>query len=656
MEFFYISLLTLFVLLVSISFKFFYKSESGTGAKLPPGKTGWPVVGESLEFLSTGWKGHPEKFIFDRMSKYSPQVFRTSLLGEKAAVFCGAAGNKFLFSNENKLVQAWWPASVDKVFPSSNQNHSSSKEEAIKMRRMLPNFFKPEALRGYIGIMDQITQRHFASGWDNKDEVVVFPLAKRFTFWLACRLFLSIEDPNHVEKFADPFDLLASGLISIPIDLPGTPFRRAINASNHIRKELTLIIKQRKIDLAEGKATPTQDILSHMLLATDEDGKFMTELDIADKILGLLIGGHDTASSACTFIVKYLAELPEVYDKVYNEQMEIAKTKAPGELLNWDDIQKMKYSWNVACEVLRLSPPLQGAFREAVSDFMYSGFTIPKGWKLYWSAMSTHRNPEFFPEPLKFDPSRFEGSGPAPYTFVPFGGGPRMCPGKEYARLEILVFMHHLVKKFKWEKVIPEEKIIVNPMPIPEKGLPVEMVFDVTLNGIRRVRVSQGNLKEFQGSHKDEQGRVGQVFNQQVIALSRNERVGMGQQIGNEIQRLVREASYFGAVKDTDAAYWDQIREGKQVGIDPLLQTNGFLKSINVDPVQEAYSEESSGDCLSISSEELAGNFDSKSVQFEAVKDYFKPKHNFPLTIDVSPRISAEQQLAYTMYSKANNA
>ncbi|CAI9766627.1 unnamed protein product [Fraxinus pennsylvanica] len=470
MEFLYVSLIGLFVPLVIF---FFYKNKSSSSGTHPPGKTGWPVVGETLEFLTTGWKGYPEKFIYDRMAKYSSKVFRTHLLGEKAAVFCGAAGNKFLFSNENKLVQAWWPASFDKVFPSSNQ--TSSKEEAIKMRKMLPNFLKPEALQRYIGIMDHIAQRHFADDWENKNEIVAFPLAKKFTFWLACRLFVSVEDPNHVAKFADPFDLLASGLISLPIDLPGTPFNRAIKASNFIRKELVAIIKQRKLDLAEGKASPTQDILSHMLLTSDENGKFMHELDIADKILGLLIGGHDTASSACTFIIKFLAELPEVYEGVYKEQIEISKSKAPGELLNWEDIKKMKYSWNVACEVMRLAPPLQGAFREAITDFMYSGFKIPKGWKLYWSANSTHRNPEFFPEPLKFDPSRFDGSGPAPYTFVPFGGGPRMCPGKEYARLEILVFMHHLVKRFKWEKIIPDEKIVVNPMPIPAKGLPVRL-------------------------------------------------------------------------------------------------------------------------------------------------------------------------------------
>lgn len=103
----------------------------------------------------------------------------------------------------------------------------------------------------------------------------------------------------------------------MPIDLPGTPFNKAIKAAKDIRKELLKIIRERKVDLGEGKATARQDILSHMLLTCDENGEFMNELDIADKILGLLIGGHDTASAACTFLVKYLAELPHIYDAVY---------------------------------------------------------------------------------------------------------------------------------------------------------------------------------------------------------------------------------------------------------------------------------------------------------------------------------------------------
>ncbi|XP_057475420.1 cytochrome P450 716A75-like [Actinidia eriantha] len=460
-------------LLFSLSLTILFKSKSKAAGNLPPGNTGLPFIGESIEYLSRGRKGEPEKFIVERMAKFSPHAFKTSLFGAQTIVMCGAPGNKHLFSNENKLVTAWWPSSINKVFPSSNQ--TSSNDEMKKMRKLLPQFLRAEALQRYIGIMDTIAQRHLDSDWENKQEVTVFPLSKLYTFWLASRLFISAEDPQQVAKFSEPFELLASGIFSIPIDLPGTPFNKAIKASNLIRKQLRAIIKQRKIDLAENRASPTQDILSHMLLTPDEDGQYMEEMDIADKILGLLVGGHDTASATITFIVKYLAELPEVYNEVLKEQMEIAKSKAPGELLNWEDMQKMKYSWNVACEVLRLAPPLPGAFRQAITDFMYAGFTVPKGWKLYWSAHSTHRNPEYFSEPEKFDPSRFEGSGPAPYTFVPFGGGPRMCPGKEYARLEVLAFMHNLVKRFRWEKVLPDEKIVVNPMPVPEKGLPIRL-------------------------------------------------------------------------------------------------------------------------------------------------------------------------------------
>ncbi|MCL7036957.1 hypothetical protein MKW94_000695 [Papaver nudicaule] len=452
------------------------KSQSSSSvdpSSYPPGKTGWPVVGETIEFLNTGRRGVPENFIRERMKKYSEDIFRTSLLGESFAVLCGPAANKFLFSNEDKLVVAWWPKTFDKIFPSPSK--ISSQAEAKKMRKLLPQFLKPEALQRYIPIMDRVAMQHFDREWNNKKEIKVFPLAKNYTFGLACHLFLSIDDPARIEELGKPFGDLAAGLISLPIDLPGTAFSIAIKASKLIRNELLMIIKQRKRDLEEKKALQTQDILSYMLVAVDDDGNFMDELDIANKILGLLISGHDTASAAIAFIMKYLAELPHIYDEVRKEQMEIACSKGPGELLNWDDIQKMKYSWNVACEVMRLAPPLQGAFREAIADINYGGFSVPKGWKLYVSAHSTHKNPEYFTQPENFDPTRFEGKGPAPYTYIPFGGGPRMCPGKEYARLEILVFMHHVARRYKWEKVLPDEKIVVNPLPKPAEGLPIRL-------------------------------------------------------------------------------------------------------------------------------------------------------------------------------------
>lgn len=292
---------------------------------LPPGDMGLPFIGESLEFLSAGWKGRPEKFVRERMVKFSSKVFKTSILFEPTAVLCGAAGNKFLFSNENKLVAAWWPRSVDRIFPSTLL--TSSSEESRKMRKLIVGFLKPEALRCYVGIIDEVAARHFAAYWDGEaaaETTTVFPLAKRYTFAVACRLFLSMEDEGQVERFAEPFNDVAAGIISLPVDIPGTAFNRGIKAAGKIRRVLREIIKKRKAELAAAAAkekevgVPPQDILSHMVMTADEEGRCMAETEVADKILGLLIGGHDTASAAITFVVKYLAELPHVYTLVFN--------------------------------------------------------------------------------------------------------------------------------------------------------------------------------------------------------------------------------------------------------------------------------------------------------------------------------------------------
>ncbi|KAK4387270.1 Protopanaxadiol 6-hydroxylase [Sesamum angolense] len=90
-----------------------FMRKKGSGNKnLPPGTRGWPVLGENMELALLG----QQKFVKERMEKYSPDVFQTSLLGERMAVFCGAQGNKFLFTNENKLLTSWWPKTIQKPF------------------------------------------------------------------------------------------------------------------------------------------------------------------------------------------------------------------------------------------------------------------------------------------------------------------------------------------------------------------------------------------------------------------------------------------------------------------------------------------------------------------------------------------------------------
>lgn len=131
--------------------------------KLPPGKVGWPIIGETLAFVSS-----PEKFIHDRMTKYSSEIFKTSIAGGKMAVLCGPLGNKFLFSNEtNKSITTWWPTSITKhmIFPYDASSPSSIVEDH--------SFFKLEGMQHYVSIMDSMAKEHLEARWAPHQEVKV---------------------------------------------------------------------------------------------------------------------------------------------------------------------------------------------------------------------------------------------------------------------------------------------------------------------------------------------------------------------------------------------------------------------------------------------------------------------------------------------------
>lgn len=170
MEFTIFSLCIAFALL----FVFFYplitvklKQKIYPNPHLPPGNLGWPVIGETLGFIRAGFEGKPERFIRERMEKYDSRVFKTCLLGEDMIVFCGTAGHKLLFSNENKLVRTWWPSSVGKLFKTCLLMKAG--DDAKRMRRMMMmSFLSPNALMKYVERIDMITQQHIATYWEGR--------------------------------------------------------------------------------------------------------------------------------------------------------------------------------------------------------------------------------------------------------------------------------------------------------------------------------------------------------------------------------------------------------------------------------------------------------------------------------------------------------
>lgn len=301
------------LLFLPLCLMFILRKRDSSSKSLPPGTCGWPLLGENVEFALLG----PQKFIKDRMEKYSAQVFQTSIMGEKMAFFCGAQGNKFLFSSENKLVTSWWPQSMKKALLFPEFVESSLKQVSALKRSFLHDILKPEALRQYIPLMDAMARQHLHQNWDSNRVVTVFPLSKKYTFDLACRLFMSLVDPEEIKRLADPFTLVTNGMFSMPIDLPGTAYHRAIKGGKMVRDELMRIITQRRKELTENQETSGRDLLSKMLLVTGEDGQFMSEMEISNNIIGMLVASFETTSSAVTSVLKYLAELPHVYDQVY---------------------------------------------------------------------------------------------------------------------------------------------------------------------------------------------------------------------------------------------------------------------------------------------------------------------------------------------------
>lgn len=227
-----------------------------------------------------------------------------------------------------------------------------------------------------------------------------------------------------------------------------------------------------------GILSPSSDVLSCLIELRDENQQPISDDMIIDNYITLMIASHDTSAILVSLMIWKLARDPEIHRKVFEEQMDIVKEREVKENnLTWGDIQKMKYTWRVAQELMRLIPPVFGSFRKAVKDTSYGGYDIPKGWQVFWVAYGTHMNKDVFDNPAEFDPSRFENPAKPipPCTYVPFGAGLHTCIGNEFARVETLTIIHNMVTRYEWSQVNAEEAITRQPMPYPSMGLPIKI-------------------------------------------------------------------------------------------------------------------------------------------------------------------------------------
>ncbi|KAJ0263602.1 Abscisic acid 8'-hydroxylase 1 [Hirschfeldia incana] len=422
---------------------------------LPPGTMGWPYVGETFQLYSQD----PNVFFASKQKRYG-SVFKTHVLGCPCVMISSPEAAKFVLVTKSHLFKPTFPASKERMLGKQAIFFHQGDYHA-KLRKLVLRAFMPEAIRDMVPDIESIAQDSLRS-WDGT-MINTYQEMKTYTFNVALLSIFGKDEVLYREDLKRCYYILEKGYNSMPINLPGTLFHKAMKA----RKELSQILARILSERRENRSSDNDLLCSFM-----GDKEELSDEQIADNIIGVIFAARDTTASVMTWILKYLAENPSVLEAVTEEQMAIRKDKGEGESLTWSDTKKMPITSRVIQETLRVASILSFTFREAVEDVEYEGYLIPKGWKVLPLFRNIHHSADIFSNPGKFDPSRFEVA-PKPNTFMPFGNGTHSCPGNELAKLEMSIMIHHLTTKYRWSIVGASDGIQYGPFALPQNGLPI---------------------------------------------------------------------------------------------------------------------------------------------------------------------------------------
>ncbi|KAL3677708.1 hypothetical protein R1sor_020664 [Riccia sorocarpa] len=468
---------------VTVAYLVWLKSPGKRSASpLPPGSFGLPIIGDTISYLSA-YQNMNTKIWFEEKKKKYGSLFKTSIMYQKTVFLDEPGGCKLLFGQPDEKLIAGVYSKSNRVIAGPNYSILENGEVHTTYRKyLMTQFLGPDAVGRYLPVMEQNALDHIQRYWLCREDgarVVALELLEMFTFSIAMELMLSIKDVAQVEELRSSFAVYSLGMMSTAINLPGFQFHRSLKSRTRIHNIFQKSIDKRRVELKEGLATPTQDYLSILLTQPDESGHFYTDEQIRVVLTNTIWAGSDTTAATMSMVLRAVSRHPKVYEALIEEHRQIAQNRTEGEPLSRQEVRSMKYTWAVIQETLRLTPATTDISRQAMADIHYKGYVIPKGYKLVCSAAQSMWNPEVYPDPEQFNPSRFIRTGATksiePFTFFAFGGSTRYCPGHEFAKLSMLTFFHHFFKNLVYTMEVPEERVLYRFMVYPEKGLPLRI-------------------------------------------------------------------------------------------------------------------------------------------------------------------------------------
>ncbi|KAF3961474.1 hypothetical protein CMV_013914 [Castanea mollissima] len=407
---------------------------------LPPGTMGWPVFGETTEFLKQG-----PNFMKNQRARYG-SFFKSHILGCPTIVSMDPELNRYILMNEAKGLVPGYPQSMLDILGKCNiaAVHGSTHKY---MRGALLALISPTIIRDQLLPKIDDFMRSHLNNWDNHI-INIQEKTKEMALLSSLKQIAGIESCSISQPFMAEFFKLVLGTLSLPIDLPGTNYRRGFQARKKIVSMLTQLIDERRAS----KETH-EDMLS-CLMRSDENRYKLTDEEIIDQIITILYSGYETVSTTSMMAVKYLHDHPRALQELRKEHLAIRERKRPEVPIDCNDLKSMRFTRAVIFETSRLATIVNGVLRKTTQDMELNGFVIPKGWRIYVYTREINYDPSLYPEPLTFNPWRWmDKSLECQNNLLIFGGGTRQCPGKELGIAEISTFLHYFVTRYRWEEI-----------------------------------------------------------------------------------------------------------------------------------------------------------------------------------------------------------
>ena len=426
----------------------------------PPGPKGAPVIGNTQRFARD-----PFSFMSSCRDAYG-DVARLSIGGEPTYMLTNPADvERVLVSDERKYRKPVFGDDDIRELLGNGLLLSEGDFWRRERRRAQPAF-DMRRIGGLTGMMTDHTEA-MVGGWADGDEILIDTEMARLTVKIIVDAMFGVSfDDRTIERMQaslEPLgerfepDILGALLPEWVPTQENREYHAAIETLEGILEDVLAERRGTEHDPAADAGTDgdrPMDLLSILLRARSEEAEVDDEL-LRDELMTMLLAGHDTTALTLTYTWYLLARHPDVEANLHAEFDRVLGGQAP----TMADVRELEYTERVLKEAMRLYPPVYLMFREPMTDVRLGGYRIEKGSLCMLPQWAVHRDPQYYDDPLEFDPDRWKPERAAErpnYAYFPFGGGPRHCIGKRFSMLEASLILGTVGQKYRLEPVSEE--------------------------------------------------------------------------------------------------------------------------------------------------------------------------------------------------------